>query len=231
MNALKYIVAGGSSGIGLEITKKLLGNGHQVVVLSRTAPGLSEDGLTHIPFDFTSDDALPEITGAIDGLVYCPGSIFLKPISTIKEKDIEADFKLNAVGAFRFLKAYKSNLLMAQNPGVVFFSSVAASTGMPFHSSVSMSKGAVEAFTRAAAAELAPSIRVNCIAPSLTDTPLAEPLLNNEAKRTANSDRHPLKRIGTATEIANLAAFVLTEANWMTGQILGINGGLGTLIK
>ncbi|HLN96641.1 MAG TPA: SDR family oxidoreductase [Flavobacterium sp.] len=231
MTTFRYLVAGASSGIGLELTRQLLAEGHHVIALGRRTPPLNAPGLTFVEHDFRSESPLPAIEGAVDGLAYCPGSITLKPLAMLKDADLMDDFRLNALGAFQMVKAYKAQLVSGQQPGVVFFSSVAVQTGMPFHTSVSMSKGAVEGLTRALAAELAPTVRVNCIAPSLTDTPLAGTLLNNETKRTANAERHPLKRVGEAAEIARMARFLLQEATWMTGQVIGLNGGMGSVIK
>ncbi|WP_219928750.1 SDR family NAD(P)-dependent oxidoreductase [Flavobacterium pallidum] len=152
-------------------------------------------------------------------------------VNYLKTNQHVKTLRLNAIGAFNVIKAYKSNLQQGNDPAIVLFSSVAAGKGMPFHTGVSMSKGAVEGLTLALAAELSPKIRVNCIAPSLTDTSLAEPLLNSEAKRVSNAERHPLKRIGIADGIADLALFLLAESKWMTGQVIGLNGGLGTIIK
>ncbi|NUY81935.1 SDR family oxidoreductase [Flavobacterium sp. MAH-1] len=225
----KYIIAGASSGIGKELAKNLLGRGCEVIAMNRSVPDFTHPNLYHVAHDFSGEASLPQIDGEFAGLVYCPGSINLRPINTLKSEQVIDDFKLNAVGAFSFAKAYRSNL--AAGAGIVFFSSVAAKTGMPFHASIAMSKGAVEGLTVALAAEFAPTIRVNCIAPSLTDTPLASPLLNTESKQAANADRHPLKRIGTPEDLASMAVFLLTEANWMTGQIVSVNGGLGTILK
>lgn len=227
----RYIVAGGTSGIGLEITRQLLAAGGEVMTISRNPADLNHERLSHLTHDFTSSEAIGGLFESIDGIFYCPGSITLKPINTITDDDLLKDFLLNAVGAFKLVKACKPKMNTQKNPGVVLFSSVAVATGMPYHVSVSMAKGAVEGLTHALSAELAPTIRVNCIAPSLTDTPLAAPLLNNEAKRQGNAERHPLKRIGTAEEAAELAVFIMTKATWMTGQIVNLNGGLGALIK
>ncbi|MEP6597760.1 MAG: SDR family oxidoreductase, partial [Ginsengibacter sp.] len=116
------------------------------------------------------------------------------------------------------------------NASIVLFSTVAVQTGLPFHAQVAASKGALEGLTKALAAEFAPKIRVNCIAPSLTDTPLASSLLNTGQKAEANAQRHPLKRIGTTADIANLAEFILSDkASWITGQIIHVDGGISTL--
>lgn len=232
METKTYLIAGASSGIGLQIAKKLLENGNQVIGISRTPGALSDHpGYRFLAHDFSTTSPLPEITTALEGLVYCPGSINLKGMQQIREAELVADLRLNAVGCFLFVQQYSANLKQSVNPSVVLFSSVAATTGLPFHAMVSVSKAAVEGMTRALAAELAPKVRVNCIAPSLTDTPLAAQFLNSESKRLANSERHPLKKIGESQDIAAMAVFLLQEALWMTGQVLGVNGGLGTIQK
>jgi 3-oxoacyl-[acyl-carrier protein] reductase len=227
----KYIIAGASSGIGLEIARQLLSNGHEVIAVGRSGGNLPEiAGISFMAHDFLTDATLPDVSATIDGLIYCPGSINLKSFAALKEQDILDDFRINVLGAFRFISKYFKNLNQSENPSVVVFSSVAATVGMPFHTSISISKAAVEGLTKSLAAELAPKIRVNCIAPSLTDTPLAKMLLNSEIKRQANAERHPLKKIGAANEIAELAIYLL-NAKWMTGQVIGLDGGLGTILK
>lgn len=170
---------------------------------------------------------LPE---KIHGFVYCPGAIELKPFRRLTEESILDDFKLQVLGAVKAIQSVLPNLKMAEKASIVLFSSVAVQQGFNFHAQVAMSKGAIEGLTKALAAEFAPHIRVNCIAPSLTDTPLAERLLNSEEKKQANADRHPLKRIGEPQDIAALAVFLLSEeARWMTGQIIHLDGGMSTL--
>ena len=224
-----FLIAGAGGGIGRALSDKLIEAGHAVIAIGRRI--IDDSRITSFAYDFNSGDELPQIETPVDGLVYCPGSINLRPFNRITSQDLTDDFTINVLGAFRFIKAYQANLRDSNDASVLLFSSVAAQTGMPFHTSVSISKAGVEGMTKALAAEFAPKIRVNCIAPSLTDTPLAEQLLNTDSKRTANADRHPMKRIGTPNDIAALAAFLLLDAPWMTGQIIGINGGLGTLIK
>jgi 3-oxoacyl-[acyl-carrier protein] reductase len=167
----------------------------------------------------------------LHGLVYCPGSINLKPIQSLTEKDFLADYQINLIGAFKVIKASLKSLRASSDASVVLFSTVAAGTGMGFHASIAAAKGAVEGFARSVAAELAPkNIRVNVIAPSLTDTPMAAQLLSSDEKREASAKRHPLGKIGSAKQIAGLAGFLLTtNASWMTGQVIGIDGGLSKI--
>jgi NAD(P)-dependent dehydrogenase (short-subunit alcohol dehydrogenase family) len=162
--------------------------------------------------------------------VYCPGSINLRPFERIKPADFEADFKLQVTGAIKVLQLVLPRLKKSANASIVLFSTVAVQSGLPFHTQVSISKGAIEGLTRALAAEYAPKIRVNCIAPSLTDTPLAASLLNTDQKKEANALRHPLKRVGTTEDIANMAAFLLSDkSSWITGQILHVDGGMSAI--
>ena len=173
----------------------------------------------------TSKAAVPD---ALDGLVYCPGSIDLRSFRSLKADTFQQAFDLNVVGAVRCLQAAERALKKSEQASVVFFSTVAVQRGMPFHAAIASAKGAIEGLTRSLAAEYAPKIRVNAIAPSLTDTPLAEKLLASDDKREASAKRHPLNRVGTAGEIASMAAYLLSDnAAFVTGQIIGMDGGLG----
>ena len=222
-----YLIIGSSSGIGAALSEALAKAGHQVIGISRN----NKNNLPqHFCFDVTSDEVLPPINQVIDGLVYCPGSIVLKPFRALKEPDFLQDFKLNVVSAVKIIQAYLPNLQQSETPSIVLFSTVAVQTGMPFHASVAASKGAIEGLTRSLAAEFAPKIRVNCIAPSLTDTPLAARLLDSETKITSAKERHPLKKIASADEIAKMALFLLSEsAGFMTGQIIKMDGGISSI--
>ncbi len=227
-----YLIAGGSSGIGLELVKKLSGEGHQIIVLSRSGENLSGmPGVTHLQKDILTEDiAESELPTSLDGIAYCPGSINLKPFRALKPTAFLEDFQINVIGAVKVLQAAHKALKNAENPAVVLFSTVAVGQGMPFHTSVAAAKGAVEGLARSLAAEWAPAIRINCIAPSLTDTPLAARLLSSEEKKETAGARHPLKRVGTAEEVAGLAYFLLSEnSGWITGQVIGIDGGMSSL--
>lgn len=227
-----YIVAGASSGIGLELATLLIHHGFEVFGLSRTPGPLNGHKLyRHYSHDFLSDEPLPDITVKAAGLVYCPGSIMLKPLARISKEDVNKTITLNATAALLFVQQYLANIKNTKDPSILLFSSVAVRTGMPFHTATAMAKGAVEGLTLAMAAELAPDVRVNAIAPSLTDTPLAAGLLNTEAKIQAAKARHPMNTFGTSAEIAKVAFHMLTEYCWVTGQVYNINGGLGTIIK
>lgn len=234
MSCMKsYLIAGGSSGIGLELVKKLAAEGHRVVVVSRTGDSLHGlPGVEHLQKDLLRDElAEGELPDTLDGVAYCPGSINLKPFRSLKPEAFLDDFQINVLGAVKVLQASQKALKSAPGGGsVVLFSTVAVGQGMPFHSSVAAAKGAVEGLTRALAAEWAPAIRVNCIAPSLTDTPLAARLLSSDEKKEAAGARHPLKRVGTAEEIAALAHFLLAgNSGWMTGQVIGLDGGMSSM--
>ncbi|SNR48625.1 NAD(P)-dependent dehydrogenase, short-chain alcohol dehydrogenase family [Maribacter sedimenticola] len=222
------LLIGGSHGIGLAIVNELKDN-HQLFIASRTADTIAHKNITHIPFDATKDELdLGQLPEKIDGFVYCPGSINLKPFKMMGVDTIRQDMEINFFAMVNVVK----NIIgkMNEDSSMVFFSTIAVGTGMPFHTSVSAAKGAIEGFAKSMAAEYAPKIRVNVIAPSLVDTPLAGRLLNNEKKREAMDDRHPLKRVGTANDIAQSAIYLLSEKSaWVTGQVLGVDGGLSTL--
>ncbi|UJH91511.1 SDR family oxidoreductase [Antarcticibacterium sp. 1MA-6-2] len=221
---------GGSHGIGFE-TVKILSKDHNIIVASRTSEMLQEQQITHHTFDVMTDNIedldLPE---CLDGLVYFPGSINLKPLKMLKIKDFQYDMELNFFSLVKVVQALIPKLKRSKNPSLVFFSTVAVKIGMPFHTSVAAAKGAIEGFAKALAAEYAPLFRVNVIAPSLTNTSLAQKILSSEDKKSKMDSRHPLKRIGEPEDIANLVVFLLSEnSNWMTGQILSIDGGLSSI--
>jgi NAD(P)-dependent dehydrogenase (short-subunit alcohol dehydrogenase family) len=226
------LIVGGSSGIGLQLAKQLAAlNNNVIATFNKTevAAQIVRVSFHHLDvlggeLDFSF---LPEV---IDGFVYCPGSISLKPFGRIKPEDFQNDYNLNVIGAVKSLQAVLPKLKNSENPAIVFFSTVAVQLGLNFHSQVAASKGAIEGLTKALAAEMSPRIRVNCIAPSLTDTPLSAVLLSSDEKREANAQRHPLKKVGTASDLANIAAFLLSEkSSWITGQIIHVDGGMSTL--
>lgn len=220
----RYIVIGGSSGIGESLLQQLVSKGHEVFALCRSE--VSTSGVTYFTCE-VSTGSFPELEGPIHGLVYCPGSINLKPLRQLKVEDFQKDFEVNCLGAVKAVKAYLPLLKSSQNASLVFFSTVAVQRGMAFHASVAAAKGAVEGMSRSLAAELAPEIRVNCIAPSLTETPLSKALIKG---RDTLEQRHPLKRLGQPGDIASMAAFLLSEeASWITGQVIGVDGGLAAL--
>lgn len=232
MHPGKYLIVGASSGIGLSICKLLLAQGHEVIALSRTQGELSLlDDIQYIPFDVMSDDFRDDmIPESLDGLVYCPGTINLKPFRSISEEQFEEEFKINCLGAVKSIKSCLKALKQSGAASVVLFSTVAVQQGLPFHASIAAAKGAVEGLTRALAAELAPDIRVNCIAPSLTDTPLASKLLSSPEKLAAAAQRHPLKRVGKPEDAAAMACFLLSEeSGWISGQVIAVDGGMSAL--
>lgn len=222
------LLIGGSHGIGNSIARELHDN-HTIYVASRTQEGLEELNVNYISFDTLTDTLdLSQLPEELHGFVYCPGSINLKPLKMMGLETFKEDMELNF---FSLVKVVKQLLpIMAENASMVFFSTVAVGQGMPFHTSVAAAKGAIEGFSKALAAEYAPKLRVNVIAPSLVDTPLATRLLNNDKKRELMSQHHPLKKVGLPEDIAHMAVFLLSDKSaWMTGQIIGVDGGLSSL--
>ena len=215
----KTLVIGGTKGIGKAILENL--SGHECYVISRSESTLSN----HFKVDALSGE-LPEIDG-LTGLVYCPGSINLKPFHRLTQEDFIDDYQKNVLGAVRVLQFY-FRTLKKNHGSVVLFGTVASRQGMPFHASIAAAKGGLEALARSLAAEWAPNIRVNIVNPSLTDTPLAEALLSTEQKRVNAAQRHPLKKIGSPNDIAKAAVFCL-ENDWVTGQTIGVDGGMSAV--
>lgn len=230
-----YLIIGASSGIGKQLATQLSESGNRVYgtyyetdVSFNTNSQINYHPLNVL--DATQNlDFLPD---TLDGFVYCPGSINLKPFGRIAPADFIDDYKLQVVGAVSLIQSVYTKLRKSGSGSIVLFSTIAVQNGFPYHSQVSASKGAIEGLTKALAAEFSPKIRVNCIAPSLTDTPLAVNLLNTDEKKEANAAKNPLKRNGTTEDIAHMAAFLLSDkASWMTGQIVHVDGGFSTIKK
>ena len=226
------LIIGGSSGIGASLIEKFTNDpNYQVVATFNQGNIPTAQNIKTFKFDVLSDtldlSILPEV---IDGVVYCPGSINLLPFHRIKLDAFRADFELQVMGAIKIIQTILPHLKKSISASIVFFSTVAVQSGFNFHTQVAASKGAIEGLTRSLAAELAPKIRVNAIAPSLTDTPLASKLLGSDEKKQANAERHPLKKIGTSENMAEVVEFLLSEkSQWMSGQIMAIDGGISTL--
>lgn len=227
------LVAGGSSGIGLALVKQLADSGANVYVISRSASEEWTTAVNHLSADVTGnlDDAPAFLPATLHGVAYCVGSITLKPFNRLTDDDFLNDYQLNVVGAAKVLRYALPALKAAGGASVVLASSVAAKAGMPYHASVAAAKSGVEGLAISLAAELAPlKIRVNVVAPSLTDTPMAKTLLSTPEKREASAKRHPIGKIGEPTDISDAMAFLLSDnSTWITGQIIGIDGGLGKL--
>ena len=225
------LLIGGSYGIGLAIAQEL-NNENNIFIASRTNENLAGLNVTHIPFDASIDTLdTSKLPAILDGLVYCPGSINLRPFRGLKPEAFETDLQINFISLVKVIQTVLPNLTAGEQSSIVLFSSVAASMGMPFHTSVAAAKGAIEGFAKALAAEYAPKIRVNVIAPSLTDTPLADKFLNNETKQEKSAERHPLKRFGKPEDSAQMASFLLSEkSSWISGQIFHVDGGMSTLL-
>ncbi len=228
MHVKTFLFAGASSKIAIETTHQLKAAGHNVIGISTKLENSAYDKFYTIEkYDF---NLFPEINGALDGLVYFPGTINLKPFHRLSAVDFVNDYQINSLGAVAFIQKYLPNIKTNGSGSIVFISSVAVATGMPFHTSIAMAKGAVEALSKSLAAELAPSIRVNCIAPSLTNTPLGERFINTPEKFDAAQKRNPLKKVGEAMDIAYAIEFLLSEkSNWITGQIIAVDGGMNTI--
>ena len=227
-----YLIIGASSGIGKKMAEELSEQGNMVIGTYNSHPVESEHANLRYIYLNVIDKSLSikDVPDQLHGLVYCPGSINLKPFSRFSADDFLEDLNLSTIGAIKVIQSVLTNLKKADQASIVLFSTVAVGMGFNFHSQVSVSKGAIEGLTRALAAEFAPRIRVNCIAPSLTDTPLASSLLNSEEKRNANDQRHPLKRIGKSEDLAHAASFLLSEkSGWITGQVMNVDGGISAI--
>lgn len=225
---MNYAIFGGSKGIGYAVAEQLLQEGHSVWVYSRS--GLGPDGAYSMVWDAENEELPTDLPAELHGVVYAPGSINLKPFRGLKMEDFQKDLSVNFFGAVKALQACLPSLKAVPAASIVLFSTVAVAQGMPFHASIASAKGAIEGLVRSLAAELAPSIRVNAVAPSLVNTPLAARLLSTPEKVEASGKRHPLQRVGESSDIANAVSFLLNPANsWITGQILAVDGGMSSL--
>ncbi|PKG43247.1 SDR family NAD(P)-dependent oxidoreductase [Psychroflexus sp. MES1-P1E] len=224
------LLIGGTKGIGLEIVKELSPD-HNIIVASRSDENLSDYDVTHHMFDALTDDISElDLPDTLDGFVYCPGSINLKPFKMMKPEIFEQDMQINFMSLMKATHGVISKLKNSKQASIVYFSTVAVQTGLPYHTSVAAAKGAIEGFARSLAAEYAPTFRVNVIAPSLVNTPLANKLLGNDKKKEKMDERHPLKRVGEPSDIGKMASFLLSDnSTWMTGQVIGVDGGMGSL--
>jgi NAD(P)-dependent dehydrogenase (short-subunit alcohol dehydrogenase family) len=219
-----FLFIGANSDVAIEAKKQLEKLGNKVICISRSSSEVLNNALIGNPVS----NELPELMEHIDGLVYFPGSINLKPFKSLKSADFQNELEINVLGAINSIQKYSPKL--NEGSSIVLFSTVAVQVGMPFHSAVSVAKGAVEGLTRALAAEFSPKIRVNCIAPSLTNTKMALKFLSSPEKQESAAQRHPLKKVGNPEDLANAVVFLLTDNSaWMTGQILHVDGGMSTL--
>ena len=220
------LIIGGSKGIGKAISAKLLAT-YKFINISRSQPEFEHQNLTHYSCDILTDD-LPDLE-SVDTLIYCPGSINLKPFERLKIEDFKSDFEINFIGAVRAIQKYLPNLKQSENASILLFSTVASKLGMPFHTSVASVKSAIEGLVKSLAAEYAPKIRINAIAPTVTDTTLAAKLLRNDRQKEQMIERHPLKKYLNPEEVAEMAAFLISDkAASMSGQIFEMDCGITT---
>lgn len=221
------VIIGGSKGIGKAIAQQKLPN-NKVINISRSEPEFTHQNLTHYTCDILTDE-LPDLE-SIDALIYCPGSINLKPFERLKIQDFERDYQINFIGAVKTIQKYLPLLKVSDNSTILLFSTVASKLGMPFHASVASVKSAVEGLVKSLAAEYAPKIRINAIAPTVTDTTLAAKLLRNDRQKEQMMERHPLKKYLKPEEIAAMASFLISEkAAAMSGQIIQMDCGITTI--
>lgn len=225
---MKHIVViGGSKGIGAAIVQSQLAQ-HHVINISRTNPEITSNNFTHYHCDILEDE-LPDIE-AIDTLIYCPGSINLKPIARLKIEDFKSDYEINVIGAVKAIQKYVPVLREGNDPNILLFSTVATKLGMPFHASIAAAKSAVEGLVKSLAAEFAPTIRVNAIAPTITNTDLASKLLRNDKMIENITERHPMKKFLEPKEVADMADFLISDkARSVSGQIFTIDCGIVSL--
>ena len=220
----KVIIVGGSRGIGKEIINELV-NDNMIINLSRNKPELTHTNLTHHNIDILTGD-LPELED-VSSLIYCPGSINLKPINRISLDEFREDFEINVIGAIKAIQKYLPCLKKSNDASILLFSTVATKLGMPYHSSVAASKSAIDGLVKTLGAELAPKIRVNAIAPTITKTDLASKFLRNEKVIENMIERHPLKKILMPEEVSKMAKFLVSkDASSISGQIFNLDAGI-----
>lgn len=221
------LIIGGSKGIGFEILKQQLANNNQVMNISRNMPEITHNNLKHFSLNVLSDP-LPDLEN-IDTIIYCPGSINLKPIGSLSIDDFRNDFEINVIGAVKVIQKYLTILKKGNNPSIVLFSTVAAKLGMPFHASIATSKAGVEGLVKSLGAELASVVRVNAIAPTITETSLSANILRNDRMKENMVERHPMKNYLKPDEVANMANFLISEnAKSISGQVFEMDYGLVT---
>ncbi len=221
---MKVLLIGSSSDIAQYMVKNA-SNEYEFIELTSNPSGSHQHEI-----NVQDESTFPSIEGEIDGLVYFPGSINLRPFSGLKLSDFQTDYEINVLGLIKILKHFHKQL--AQNSSLVFISTVAAQLGMPYHSSISLCKSAIEGLCRSLAAEWSPKVRVNCVAPSVVQTKLSTRLFRTESQVEQMNSRHPLQKVGQPKNIADAIEFLLSDkSSWMTGQVLHVDGGLSTIKK
>jgi 3-oxoacyl-[acyl-carrier protein] reductase len=228
---MDYLIIGGNSTIGKVLINSLVQHGHTCYVISRSDIEPSHPSIKSLKLNILEEnipaDFLPQV---LDGLVYLPGTINLKPFRALSTDAFREAYEINFIGSVKSIQAAEKSLKKSESASIVLFSTIAVQTGMPFHAAIASAKGAVEGLSRSLAAEFAPKVRVNTIALSLTDTRMASRFLDSESKMKASEERHPMKQIGDPNDIAALVEFLLGKnAKWITGETIRADGGIGTL--